>query len=380
MVNEKRLVRQFQKLVSIDAESWQEREIANYLVECLEDLGLEVTEDQGNLVYGSPAGNIHAYLPPTAGGKSLLLAGHMDTVSPGKGRKAFVHKNGKITSAGDTVLGADDHAALAEMLELVKVIQEDRVAHSGIEFSISFAEEAFCKGARAMDFSLIRSKRALVLDLAGPVGGVSLAAPTILSIYLDVIGRSAHAGFAPERGIHALAVAAEAIAQIPMGRVHEDTTVNLGRIHGGSTKNSVPDRVHIEGEIRSMSDRRAVKEVEKIRRTFQEAADRAGARIHMQTEREIRAYRMPEESELMTLYRKACASQGISPYIQETFGGSDNNVYAEHGIQGLVIASAMNEHHSKEEWTSAEDMAKVTRILLEMVKLSTNMEYEYAEL
>ena len=105
MVNEKRLVDEFTKLVAIDAETYEERKMADYLLHKLEQLGLSAEEDNtGEILAGKSgtdkskaAGNIYAYLKGNKAGEPILLSAHMDTVRPGKGKQAVIHEDGKIT-------------------------------------------------------------------------------------------------------------------------------------------------------------------------------------------------------------------------------------------------------------------------------------------
>ena len=100
MIDEERITRQFVKLVSIDAPSYREREMADYLTKELEELGFSVEEDDSWKVYGGNCGNLYAHR--SGSGSPLLLGMHMDTVEPAKGKKAVVHPDGRITSDGTT--------------------------------------------------------------------------------------------------------------------------------------------------------------------------------------------------------------------------------------------------------------------------------------
>lgn len=380
MTDEKRLVENFKELVSFDAESYHERAIADYLKARLEKLGLEVTEDDSAEILGrktdepdkAPAGNIFALLksnlPDAAKHEPLLFVGHTDTVHPGKGRKAIVHEDGRITSDGTTVLGADDESALAEILELITVIQEDQIPHPDLEFFFPAAEEPFAQGSRIFDYSKIKAKTAFTLDLAGEVGGAALAAPSIISFEITVHGKSAHAGFAPESGIHAIQIAARAIADIPEGHVDPETTVNIGLIEGGTARNIVPDRVTVSGEIRSLDNDKAKEQLETVQRTFETYAKEAGGSITSTYDICFSAYRISKEETAPKLWAAACRKAGVEPKFTETFGGSDNNHLAEHGIRGIVAACAYENAHTTKEYTWVDGMKKTTEILLNLVR------------
>ena len=198
MIDKNRLIVTFLHLTAIDAESGDEAEMRAYLTGALAKLGIPSETDD--------AGNLFARLPGTRTGDALLFSAHMDTVSPGRGKKAVRHPDGRITSDGTTVLGADDAAGIAAILEALTVIQENALPHPDIELLFTAEEERFCPGSARFDYKKLRAKTAYVLDLTGPVGTAAIAAPTILSVDVTVRGRAAHAGFAPEDGINALSI------------------------------------------------------------------------------------------------------------------------------------------------------------------------------
>ena len=225
MTNRKRILDEFQKLVRFDAESGHEEEIGVCLQRKLQDLGLSVSKDK--------AGNLYGFLPGTRSGDALLFSAHMDTVCPGRGKKAVLHEDGRVTSDGTTVLGADDVSGLTAILESLTVIQEKELLHPDLEILFTTGEELFCLGSAAFDYTCLRSRSAYVLDLTGPVGTAAVQAPSILSVDIAVTGRASHAGFAPEAGINALTISARALSELKTGHTDPETAVNFGVISGG---------------------------------------------------------------------------------------------------------------------------------------------------
>ena len=377
-VQTQRLVSEFEKLVSFDAESYHERQIADYLEERLAGLGLTIYEDRAAQLLDEEgvhsadeesAGNLYGFLAGTAPGEALLFSSHMDTVSPGKGKKALFHENGLITSGGDTVLGADDAGGLAVILEMLTVLQEDRIPHPDIEVLFPIAEEKYSQGGRVLEYERIRARTAYVFDLDGTIGSAALAAPTILSFSVTIRGKSAHAGFAPQEGIHAIKAAGDAIARISCGWADEYTSLNIGLIRGGTQSNIVPDLAVFSGEIRSLEHERALKMAEELRRIAEEIAAKYGASARTEITEQVRAYRTPEDAEAVKRFRRAChvLSLGDGKLI-ETFGGSDLNQFAQHGIQGLVVASAMQKVHTTEEYTTVQDLEKAAQLAVALVQ------------
>lgn len=376
MVNRERLFAQFQTLVSFDAESYEEREIADYLKAQLVKLGLSAEEDGAGAVMAAlsggdgarTAGNVYGFLPSNLPQgeerEGVLLSAHMDTVLPGKGKRAVFHEDGRITSDGTTVLGADDAAGLAEILEALHVIRERELPHPDIEVLFPVAEEPYAQGSRIFDYSKIRAKQAYVFDLSGAVGRAAVAAPSILSLWICVKGKAAHAGFCPEAGVHAIRAAADAAAQIQNGHIAADTTVNLGTISGGTARNIVPDCCVITGEIRSMDHGRALAEARRIQTVFEQAAQQAGASVEMKVTEEFTAYRIGPDEPVVRRFADACRALGLSGGLEETFGGSDNNHFTAHGIRGIVVANAMNEVHTTHEYSSADELVRGAKLAL----------------
>ena len=246
-VNEQRAVDEFQELTAIDAPSFGERQMADRLIVKLKELGFEVEEDNAGKHFGGNAGNLYAYLPGDLPGDPVLLSGHMDTVELSKGKKGIIGEDGVIRSAGKAVLGADDVAGLVEILEGIRSVKEAGVPHRDIEIFFTIAEELYIKGSSVFDFSKVRAKEAYVLDISGPVGSAAYKAPSLISYQVVVTGKASHAGFDPEHGIHAIAIASEAITQISQGHVDEETTCNIGLIEGGSGTNIVPEKCIVKG-------------------------------------------------------------------------------------------------------------------------------------
>ena len=373
MIDAERLLSEFQTLVSFDAESFHEGRIKEYLKEKLCSLGLTVTEDDAAEKLGSGpegAGNLLGRLKGKEEGPPLLFSAHMDTVSPGRGKRAVFHEDGTITSGGDTVLGADDAAGLAAILEALTVIRERGLPHPDLEILFPVAEEPFCRGTSVFDFSQLRAGIAYVLDLTGEIGTAAVRAPSVLSVEIRVSGRAAHAGFEPEAGINALTAAARALASLPTGHVREDTTVNFGVISGGTGKNIVPAEVRLIGEIRSLRHETALEQAEKIRSVFRAEAVRLGGAAEITVTEDLRAYAIEEDEPVVRRFRAALDSLGWGPArLITTYGGSDNNRFAAHGIRGVVMANAMYDVHSVREYTTAESLRRCAELTLRLMTM-----------
>jgi len=357
MINKNRLIEEFIAMTAIDAESGQEADMRRHLIGALAQRGVKAETDE--------AGNLFARLPGTQAGDAVLFSAHMDTVRPGRGKKAVIHPDGRITSDGTTVLGADDACGLAAILEALAIIHENALPHPDIELLFPVEEERYCLGSARFDYTKLKARMAYVLDLTGPIGEAAVAAPTILSFELSVQGRAAHAGFAPEEGVNALSIAAAALALLRTGHTAPDTTVNFGTIEGGEGSNIVPAQIRITGEVRSLRHETALQEVRNIEDAFRRQAERFGGTAELRFTEMLRAYRILEHEPVVKRLCSALSALGWgAPTLRETFGGSDNNQFVKHGLRGVVLASAMELVHSPEEYTVVSELVRSAELTL----------------
>lgn len=368
-INRERLTETFLRLVSIDSPSFGERRMADELKGELEKLGFLTEEDEAGSFYGGNAGNVYGFRKGSLPGGALLFAAHMDTVEPAKGKRAVVHGDGRITSDGTTVLGADCMSGTAALLEALLELKEEGSPCRDLEIVFFTGEEKHLKGSAVFDFSKIKAEESFILDLTGPVGTAAYQAPTLVDFRIEVRGRAAHAGFAPEKGIHAVAIAARAAASMELGHAGEGMTVNIGGIRGGGTAtNIVPEYCSLIGEVRSYSHEQALRQTERIGELFQKEAAKAGGSSRMTFEVPVHAYCTPKDHSCVRRFCRACGQLGLSGKLVKTFGGSDQSNLSLHGITGLVLASAMEQVHSCQEYTEVTELMKLTELLKLMMQ------------
>lgn len=367
IINSQRLLDCFRELVAIDSPSFGERAMADELTARLKKLGFAVWEDDSARKIHGNAGNLFATLPGKLDMPPLLLCAHMDTVAPALGKRAVAEPDGRVRSAGDTVLGADDLAAVAEILEAVTALEERKIPHRPVEVLFSAAEEAYCVGASVFDFSVVRAREAYVLDYDGAVGTAANRAPTLLDFAVTVRGKASHAGFAPEKGVSAISAAAQAICRIPSGRISPEATLNFGTIQGGTATNIVPDACTVRGEIRSLDDGYAFALLQNLKDTFRQVCEENQAEYEIRERCLFHAYYVPADAPVARRFRRVCEKLGHETAFTATFGGSDNNWLAANGIQGIVAASAMHGCHTCGEYTYVQEMAEIAQITAELL-------------
>ena len=358
MINEQRLVQTFLDLVRIDSPSGEEEAICRELVRRFEALGGVCETDAIH--------NLIARFEGTRPGEWIMLSAHMDTVGQDRGIKPQI-RDGIIYSDGTTILGADDKSGVAAILEVIESLKENGAAHPPIEAVISVSEEVGLRGASEMDKSRIRSRRGYVLDSGGPSGVIITSAPSQDNLEVKVHGRTAHAGAEPENGINAIRVASEAIAAMPLGRIDEETTANIGVIHGGVATNIVPDQVHIKGEARSRDDAKLAQQTAAMAAAFQDAAERNGARVEFKIKRRYTTYKLTDDHPVVLAAADTIAKLGWAPLIKASGGGTDANIFAEHGIYCAILSTGMAEVHTPNEHIAIEDLVNAARLTQEIV-------------
>lgn len=342
----------FMKMVRVNSESGEEKEFISYLKDLfIKELRAECTIDPyGNLISKLPA----KHTPVT---DSVLFGVHADTVKPGKNIEPVL-KNGIIRPEGDTILGADDKAGIAELFEAVRTAER----HPPLEIVISVGEEIGHIGSKNLDAGLLRSKIGFVID-TDDLDNVVVGGPSHMRLNVDIFGRAAHAGMEPEKGISSIKAAAYAISMLKEGWIDEETTVNIGIIHGGQVLNAVPERTNVKVECRSQSHEKCVNQSNFIKEVFLTAAKAAGARAEVQMELGTKAFRVSEDARVVKIAKKAVSSIGLKPRILTPCGGSDATSYNEKKIETIVIGTGAKAVHTTEEHIAVEDMVKAVAIL-----------------
>jgi tripeptide aminopeptidase len=352
-------VSRFVRLCEISSPTGEEAEVAAFVRAELEGFGLEVEEDDAAGPAGAQCGNLLARIPGRAD-TWICFCAHLDTV-PHEGPIEVVLDDGVYRSAGQTILGADNKAAVAVLIELA-ARHRDEPPPVGIELLFTVAEEQGLRGAAAFDFSKLNCSMAFVLDHATDIGEVIVAAPSHHRIEARFEGVEAHAGLDPESGRSAIAAAAAAIAEMKLGRLDPDTTANIGLIEGGTSGNIVPGGCRVTGEARSVDPERVVETVLAMSDSMIWAASEHGCEVDITTEHVFSGYRIDEGSAALQVAESALTSRGHEPRRVSTGGGSDANVFNASGIDAILLANGTYENHTHREWVPRENLVEMLEV------------------
>ena len=363
MINKERLLNRFLEYVQIDSESTNEKNMAERLVKDLTALGLEVHTDQAGSKVNSNGFNVYARLKGTLPGEPLIYSSHMDTVVPGKGIKPQI-KDGIIYSDGTTVLGGDDKSGVASILEALTTIKENKLPCHTTEIAFSIGEELGMLGAKNMEYDWFTAKKAVVLDHGGPIGDIVNQGPGQLKLFATIIGRAAHAGLAPEKGINAIAVAAKGIAKMNLLRIDEETTCNLGTIKAEGPTNIVAPKVEIIGEVRSRDLNKLNAQAKHMVDCLQQACDEAGAKLECELKTNYVSFNVPKDDPFIQRISKVYEAIGCKVSVMAGGGGSDANIFALHGITPVIVSTGMTNVHTTAECVKVTDIEKTAEFAL----------------
>jgi tripeptide aminopeptidase len=366
------------ELIKIDSLSRKERDVALRLQREMEELGAKVFIDDAAEKVGGNVGNVIAHFSGTASkAPPLLLSAHMDTVVPGEGIVPILDGD-ILRTDGRTVLGGDDKSGVAIICEVLRVVREKQIPCSDIDVVFTICEEAGLVGAKCLDMKHLRARTGLVLD-SDSVGFLFTKAPAANRMEFRIHGLEAHAGVCPEKGINAIKVAAEGVAQMQLGRIDHETTANIGVVEGGMAVNIVPNQVILRGEARSHSEEKLTRQTEHMRRCLENAAarhtleidgKRHAARVEAKIDRDYDRMDVPESAPIVKLVHAAASNLKLEVKTLATGGGCDANVLNQKGLVVANLSTGMREIHTVNEWLDLKDLYLSAQIVLEIIKLN----------
>ena len=357
----------FTELAAIPSPSGEERAVADAVTGYLRDCALDVEEDDAAERIGGTVGNLYARIEGTAPGTPIFLCAHLDTVPPTGRIEPVVDDEGVVRNAAGTILGADDKAAVAVMLEAARRVLSERRPHAGIELLFTPKEEIGLHGARAFDESKLVARIGFVYDQAAPIGDVILGAPYLPGARRHVPrprrARRDASGGGPERDRSRRARDRRPQARTGRRAVHRERRRDRGRRRrehrprplqvrrGGALARRGAPRGARAGDARVDLVRRGDERVPCRRRVAQVVP-----RLPLQAQRRRRACRE----------RRACADRARPNFILSG-GAADANIFNERGLQCLNLGNGMIDIHTPDERIAVEDLEAMVDVTLALV-------------
>lgn len=358
----------FVRLASIRSPSREEREMADAVTDFVRGVGLAIREDDTAAVSGCACGNLIVRVPGRGRGTPVALSAHLDTV-PLDRAPTVVVEGGIVRSDGETILGADDKAAVTAILLLLRDLAAEPPA-ADVEVVFSAGEEIGLRGAKALDVQTLTARTVFVLDSEGPPGTAITGGPTLKAVEAEFRGSAAHAGIEPENGRSAVVAAARAITAMRLGRIDAETTANVGIVHGGSAVNVVPDHCVVRAEARSRDEDKLAAQVGAMVEALSVAAAETGVDLDIDVHEEFRGYAHAADSPQLRLARDAVAAAGLEWRPVGGGGGSDANVFNLKGLPAVNLAAGFRRVHSPEESLSLLHLRQTYELAHALVRVA----------
>jgi len=369
-IDKERMLGLFLEMVRIPSLSKRERVFCDFLKPLFTDLGGVVYEDNSGELTGGNAGNLIISFEADSDIDSevptLILSAHMDTVSPGEGIVPVVRGN-TVSSEGETVLGADDKAGIAIILEVLKVLKA-RNRLCNIEVILTAAEEIGLVGASQLEYERVKGKYCVALDTERN-NTVINRAPALNKLTFTIRGKDAHAGMCPELGVSAIQIAGEAISKMRLGRIDSETTANIGLISGGEASNIVPKSLVMVGEARSHDldklDKQTQCMIDCVRDVVAKYAsgfDDVGFTCDVNMD--FSTLNTPEDSLLVKHIKDVCRGKGVDIEVGAAGGGSDANIFCSYGIESVIMGIGMKHPHSTSETLAIDEFINTAELVL----------------
>lgn len=358
-----RLVEIFKEVAVIPAMSGTERNMADYIHAFLRRIGLSSSEDTTNTLWDGNAGNVHCVIGT---GGNFIMSAHMDTPRPTKDTKVVVDSE-KITSDGTTALGVDNRAGVTLLLYTLEKAMREQMPMKDATVVFTTCEETTLGGSLNIPLSPDITM-GFVFDSSLRPGNFVRESCGAIAFTARLVGKAAHSGIAPEKGIHALRAAATAVARMNMGRIDETTTINVGMMQGGEGVNVIPALAVVEGEVRSMDWSKIETLTEEVRQTFAAAAEEYGATLEFHARWDFAPYNILADEPVFYGIATAIERAGLMPVPHVSWGGSDANSFNQRGIRSVNIGIGAQNPHANTEFIYLEDFQQAADIALEVLR------------
>lgn len=358
-----RLIEIFLQVIRINALSANEKPLADFINSFLTNLGYQIEFDDSAKFTNSTTGNLICKI---GSGGDFVMTAHMDTARPTEKVEPII-KDDRITSSGDSVLGVDNREGVAILLYTLERIAMEKIPVKDFTVAFTTCEETTLFGSKYLGLNS-KITKGFVFDSGYRPGSFIYSACGAIGFNLKIFGRASHSGIAPEKGINTLLVAANAITKLPLGRVDEETTMNIGTLKSGSAVNVIPELTEMVGEVRSFNLEKAENYFRRLVNTFDEEAKKQNAKIDYDYFWDFKPYTINQNADVYKEIVRAITKVGLIPEPKISLGGSDANSLNEKGIQSVNIGIGAQNPHSNDEFVFIEDLINSAEIALELVR------------
>lgn len=362
MIDE-RLKEIFLEITGIEGLSCNENSISEYIKSFLLKNNFNPHEDESYIKSKSNTGNI---ICPIGNGGEIILTAHMDTARS-TGNVKPILKDDRIVSDGTTVLGVDNRVGITLLLCLAEMINKNYLETEDFTIAFTTCEETTLAGSKNIELNG-STKMGFVFDSYLRPGQFVNESYGAASFKIKIFGKAAHSGIAPGEGINSLQIAADAITLLKLGQYDQKTTLNIGKIMGGSAVNVVPELTQLEGEIRSTTIENVNKCYQTVKTIFEKSAGKYSGTADFKFIWDFQPYKLDENSPVVKRITETIRRVGLDPVQAISRGGSDANSFNERGIESVNIGIGAQNPHSNDEFILYEDFNNAFKIAVELVR------------
>lgn len=363
-----KVIDHFLAMAALSSPSYKEAQVSAYIQAQLSKYGIEFYQDDAHLHYqdeGAQCGNLIALLPGDLSG-TVALSAHMDTVTPCE-KITIVEEGDWIKTDGKSVLGGDDKAGIAVILDALITLASGSAPHPTVVAIFTIGEEVGLKGAKVLDFARLPSiELAYVIDAGGEIGTAYVSAPYSAKGIVTITGKAGHAS-EPETGCNAMVAAAQLITQLPIGRIDEETTSNIGIISGGNATNIIMESVDITFEVRSRTEDKVKAFIDDVSQHLEALQTRLPITYQNRIAQGTPGFRLELSSELLSTFAACCVHQGLEVQFNDGMGGSDANIFNKNGIPCMDISVGMTQIHSVNECIKKTDIIACRDLIMTLL-------------
>jgi tripeptide aminopeptidase len=332
-------------------------------------------------------GNLWVDLPGTVPGPRLLFSTHLDTVPLCAGVNPR-REGDRIVSDGTTALGGDNRTGCAVLVTMVEALIKHNLPHPPITLLFTVREESGLHGARELDRADLNGA-SMCFNVDGQLASVLITGAVGQENWeAEIIGKAAHAGVAPERGISATLVGSLALVDAHHGgwfgkvvKGNQRGTSNPGIFGGrpgkpaGDATNVVTDYVRIVGEARSPSSEFAAEIAEAYGEAFTKAqqqvrdADGNVAEVKFTRRAAYPPFSLTNDNPAVTRAKRAVEAIGLTPSTLFSNGGLDANWLDRHGVPTVTIGAGQYEIHTIKEYVDLPEFHQGCRLAIVLATL-----------
>ncbi len=351
----------FLDLVRIPSPSGNEAAVAKYIQEYLKRIGIPSYADNAGRRGGSNTGNVIAKIG--SGKPKLLFVAHMDTVEEGGRAINPIIKNGIISSDGSTILGADDKAAVAALMEAMKALKTQKIPTTYCVFSIQ--EETTMNGVNYLD---VDKDIDFIFDIDGQssVGGFINRALGCLSFEISIYGKEAHAARNPEMGRNAIKTAGLILSSLNFGRDKRYNVLNIGTISGGTRDNVVPGTCILTGEARATSLEGIDKIIKLVEAATKKACTITKCKYRLVKRGLIPPFNVSADAPIIKLARKASENAGMKFSLEMLTATIQASILSSRGYAALGLQRGGRYPHARNESIRIDELEKTKRLIMEI--------------